>query len=113
VTVTAQKVAGERGVRAVWEKKSEQAAVPMDGRLTTMLEMGVMAAGIPVRLMVSGAGHDAMMVATRMPAAMLFLRSPGGLSHHPEESVLPGDVEKALAAGVEFLNVLAESQGGK
>jgi allantoate deiminase len=113
VAAMAQKVAGERGVRAVWEKKSEQAAVPMDGRLTTMLEMGVMAAGIPVRLMVSGAGHDAMMMATRMPAAMLFLRSPGGLSHHPEESVLPGDVEKALAAGVEFLNVLAESQGGK
>ena len=46
--------------------------------------------------MVSGAGHDAMIVARRMPAAMLFLRSPGGLSHHPDESVLPEDVAAAL-----------------
>ena len=38
--------------------------------------------------MTSGAGHDAMIVAARMPAAMLFLRSPGGISHHPDESVL-------------------------
>jgi allantoate deiminase len=72
--------------------------------------MSVMAAGVPARVMVSGAGHDAMMVAPRVPAAMLFLRSPGGLSHHPDESVLPGDVEKALAAGVEFLHMLAEAQ---
>jgi allantoate deiminase len=46
-------------------------------------------------------------MAARMPAAMLFLRSPRGLSHHPDEDVLPGDVEKALMAGVEFLRVLA------
>ncbi|MDR3735146.1 MAG: allantoate amidohydrolase [Acidobacteriaceae bacterium] len=110
MVAAAQSVTSGRGVRAEWEKQSEQAAVPMDARLTTMLEMSVMAAGVPARVMVSGAGHDAMMVAPRMPTAMLFLRSPGGLSHHPDESVLPGDVEKALAAGVEFLHMLAEAQ---
>ena len=36
--------------------------------------------------MPSGAGHDAMIMAGRMPTAMLFLRSPGGLSHHPDEA---------------------------
>ena len=41
------------------------------------------------RSITSGAGHDAMIVARRVPAAMLFLRSPGGLSHHPDEAVLP------------------------
>ena len=49
--------------------------------------------------MTSGAGHDAMILAPHVPSAMLFLRSPGGISHHPDESVLPGDVDVALEAG--------------
>ena len=49
-------------------------------------------------------------VARRVPAAMLFLRSPGGLSHHPDEAVLPGDVEAALATGVEFLRRLRDDR---
>jgi len=53
--------------------------------------------------MTSGAGHDAMVVAPHLPSVMLFLRSPGGLSHHPNETVLPGDVEAALATASHFL----------
>jgi allantoate deiminase len=56
--------------------------------------------------MASGAGHDAMIVARRMPAAMLFLRSPGGISHHPDETVLAEDVDAALDVGREFLEWL-------
>ncbi|GAC1418810.1 MAG: allantoate amidohydrolase [Acidobacteriaceae bacterium] len=82
----------------------EQAAVLMDPRLTRVLADAVTdISGTPARTMASGAGHDAMIVARRIPSAMLFLRTPGGLSHHPEEAVLPGDVEVALAAGLEFL----------
>jgi allantoate deiminase len=57
--------------------------------------------------MVSGAGHDAMILAPHMPAAMLFLRSPGGVSHHPAENVLPEDVDLALAIGQTFIESLA------
>ena len=46
----------------------------------------VKAADYPVKTMPSGAGHDAMVMAARVPTAMLFLRSPGGISHHPSES---------------------------
>jgi allantoate deiminase len=53
--------------------------------------------------MVSGAGHDAMIMARRVPASMLLLRSPGGISHHPDESVLEEDVEAALAVGGRLL----------
>ena len=108
VIAAAEKIAKERGVLASHKKMSEQAAVPMDAQLTELLAAAVKAAGVPVRMMVSGAGHDAMMVAPQMPAAMLFLRSPGGLSHHPDESVVPGDVEHALAAGMKFLEELAK-----
>jgi allantoate deiminase len=41
---------------------------------------------------------------------MLFLRSPGGLSHHPGETVLPHDVEAAFATGVEFLRSLRDDR---
>ena len=47
----------------------------------------------------------------RMPASILFLRSPGGISHHPDETVLPEDVAAALAAGARFLELLEARVG--
>jgi len=51
-----------------------------------------------------------MIVARRVPSALLFLRTPGGLSHHPSETVLPVDIEAALATGVEFLHLLRDDR---
>jgi allantoate deiminase len=42
-------------------------------------------------------------VARTMPAAMLFLRTPGGLSHHPDEAVAAADVQAALEVAWSFL----------
>jgi allantoate deiminase len=56
--------------------------------------------------MPSGAGHDAMVMAARVPTAMLFLRSPGGISHHPDETVLEEDVTAALDVCRKFLERL-------
>jgi allantoate deiminase len=83
----------------------------MASDLTALLRVAAArSSGAEPRLMTSGAGHDAMIVARRVPAAILFLRSPGGLSHHPDESVLPSDVEAALATGVEFLRSLRDDR---
>jgi allantoate deiminase len=49
-------------------------------------------------------------MASLAPMAMLFLRSPGGISHHPDEGVLPEDVEVALRVMVQFLLRLAGGQ---
>jgi allantoate deiminase len=57
--------------------------------------------------MSSGAGHDAMVMAGRMPTTMLFLRSPGGISHSPAEAVRDEDVEAALEVSYRFLERLA------
>jgi allantoate deiminase len=46
-------------------------------------------------------------MATAAPAAMLFVRSPGGLSHHPGEAVTHDDVAAALAAMIDFVQRLA------
>ena len=58
--------------------------------------------------MPSGAGHDAMVMAAKVPTTMLFLRSPGGISHHPDESVLRQDVVAALEAGMHFLEEMEQ-----
>jgi allantoate deiminase len=84
-----------------------QPAVPMDERMTALLSDAIEVAGMPQKHMSSGAGHDAMVMAVRLPTAMLFLRSPGGMSHHPAESVLEEDVAASLCVGREFLRRMA------
>jgi allantoate deiminase len=99
----AQTIAARRGLTASSAIKLNQSAVDMDASLTAVLAEAVEQSGFRVHIMTSGAGHDAMIMARRMPAAMLFLRSPGGVSHHPDESVLIEDVAAALTVGAAFL----------
>ncbi|MGE5156909.1 MAG: M20/M25/M40 family metallo-hydrolase, partial [Gemmatimonas sp.] len=42
--------------------------------------------------MPSGAGHDAQVLATIMPAGMLFVPSIGGISHHWRENTADEDI---------------------
>jgi len=103
----AQAIAEKRGLAFEHGALLEQAAVPMDERITSFVADAIEAAGFPAKMMVSGAGHDAMVLAARVPTAMLFLRSPAGLSHHPDEAVLEEDVDAALRVGRIFLERLA------
>jgi allantoate deiminase len=99
----ALEMGAKRGVKVDWQMRMEQPAVAMDINATGALERAIARAGFPVHRMVSGAGHDAMIMARRFPAAMLFVRSPGGVSHHPDETVLVEDVAAALKVGAHFL----------
>ena len=103
----ARDIARGRNLTAGIDLLLDQRAVPMDAHLRTHLEAAVVAAGYPVHLMPSGAGHDAMVLADRCPAAMLFLRTPGGVSHCPDETVREEDVEAAIQVGTAFLEHVA------
>ncbi len=103
----ARAIAERRGLAVRHQAQLEQPAVPMDERLTSFVADAIEAAGMPVKQMTSGAGHDAMVLAARVPTTMLFVRSPGGLSHHPGEAVLEEDVDAALRVGRFFLERLA------
>jgi allantoate deiminase len=103
----ADAIAARRGLTMQWTLQMDQPAVPMDERMTAFLAEAIENAGLPPKRMHSGAGHDAMVMAARVPAAMLFLRSPGGISHHPAESVRAEDVEQALEVSRRFLERLA------
>lgn len=107
----AQQIAARRGLTFTSELRLDQPAAPMDAGLTEVLAQAVRVGGHSDHRMPSGAGHDAMIMAKQMPAAMLFLRSPGGISHHPDESVLAQDVAAALETGVHFLEQLERLHG--
>ena len=102
----AKAIALKRGLALEQTRQMDQPAVPMDERLTAYLVDAIAAAGMQEKRMTSGAGHDAMVMAARIPTAMLFLRSPGGISHHPDETVREEDVVAALNVGRKFLERL-------
>jgi len=56
--------------------------------------------------MVSGAGHDAAIMSHYTQSALMFVRSPNGISHNPLETVLEEDVNQALNAVGKFLEQL-------
>ncbi len=109
----ASAIARRRGLICVGKIQMQQPAVSMDEQMTAYLAESVEASGFPVRRLPSGAGHDAMVMATRLPTAMLFLRSPGGISHHPDESVVAEDLDAALLVAELFLSRIARIQDNK
>jgi allantoate deiminase len=105
----AQGVAARRGLSAREATLSKQDAVAMDPFLMAEIGQAICKTGCESHRMVSGAGHDAMILAEKIPSAMIFLRTPGGISHDPAESVAVEDVEKAIECGVILLDQLAAS----
>jgi allantoate deiminase len=108
---TANAITDRRSLAMQCTPQMDQPAVSMDERLTAYMVDAMEASGFPRKQMHSGAGHDAMVMASRMPSAMLFLRSPGGISHNPAESVRTEDVEAALEVSLHFLKRLAAEVG--
>ena len=89
------------------ERREQHAATRSNDRLTSTLAAAAESLGHHPLRMVSGAGHDAAMMSVVCPMTMLFVRSIGGISHHPDEAVHPADVHAALDVMVAFLERLA------
>ena len=105
----AEGIAARRGLSVQERTLLSQRAVAMDSFLNGEIEQAILKTGCKPHRMVSGAGHDAMIMVERVPAAMIFLRTPGGISHDPAESVGCKDVEKAIECGLHLLDQLAAS----
>jgi N-carbamoyl-L-amino-acid hydrolase len=64
--------------------------------------------GVPLFVMPSGAGHDAMKLHEVMPQAMLFVRGENsGISHNPLESTTTDDMQLCIDAFAHVLHHLA------
>jgi allantoate deiminase len=105
----AEEIAKRRGLLVRWSTLLSQGAVAMNSFLVRQAEEAIRRAGCQPHTMVSGAGHDAMILAEKVPSTMIFLRTPGGISHAPEEIVEIEDVAKALESGLHLLDLLASS----
>ena len=101
-------IGAARGVEVAWEDVQATPAVRCDPGLTDHLA-GIAAAvtGAGVPRLASGAGHDAVMLSTVAPVAMLFVRCERGISHHPDEAVRADDVAVALDVTTRLLEELA------
>ena len=82
----ARMVAQEDGVTVDLKRLEKVSAVQFDEKIVSVLEKTADALGIRFRRMVSGAGHDAQLMAGICPAAMIFVPSLNGISHSPRES---------------------------
>ncbi|WP_404338579.1 allantoate amidohydrolase [Sphingomonas sp. MMS12-HWE2-04] len=104
-------IAEARRVAIATQQTNDLAASPCDAALSDLLAASVAAQGIAPLRLVSGAGHDAMILAALCPTAMLFVRCKGGVSHNPAEHVAPQDAEIALQVMLGFLDRLGERHG--
>lgn len=103
-------IAHRRQVTLSVELQQDLKATPCDPGLTRLMEQAVQTAtGTVPRTLVSGAGHDAMVMAGLVPVSMLFLRCRAGISHHPDEAVMKDDVEAGLRAMTDFIERFATS----
>lgn len=104
ITLFAERLAQRRNVGVTFDWYYGAEAVQCDPSFQALFQQAAPAAPT----LPSGAGHDAMAVAALCPVGMLFIRSPKGISHHPDETVLPQDVELAYSALIASVELLAE-----
>jgi allantoate deiminase len=103
---TLERVAAEEQLELEVTKTHRKPPTPLDPGLQDLLAQGAAAEGATARSMPSGAGHDAMVLAKHVPAAMLFVPSRAGISHSPDEYTSPEQCElgaRVLARAVRAL----------
>lgn len=108
---SAARIARKRGLRQRWRRTQENAAVACAPELTAQLAQSVRAVQGRSLALVSGAGHDGVVMSALAPVAMLFVRCRDGLSHHPDEHASSADLGVALRVMVDFLARMAQQHG--
>jgi hydantoinase/carbamoylase family amidase len=107
IAAFAQEAAARRGMRAEYRPRQRLPATHLDERIVGALEEAARSTGEPYMLMPSGAAHDTMCVADRVPSAMVFVPCKDGISHSPLEDANPADA--GLAAEI-ILNAIRALQ---
>jgi hydantoinase/carbamoylase family amidase len=107
IAAFAEQAAARRGMTARFEQRQTLAATPMDERIVGALEAAAQETGEPFMLMPSGAAHDTMCVADRVPSAMVFVPCKDGVSHSPLEDASPADAALAAEIILDAIRALA------
>ncbi|MDJ1160163.1 allantoate amidohydrolase [Chelatococcus sp. SYSU_G07232] len=107
IVASLEVIAARRGVEVAVDLYFDAPATAMDRRLMATLEHAAKTEGMTPRRLYSGAGHDAMAMAGLCPAAMLFVRCKGGISHNPAESITADDADAAVRVLLQAVRDLA------
>lgn len=102
----AEELAAGAGVEVRLKDHQSQPAAHMDSRLCELMKSSMMACDEGDLTLLSGAGHDAVVMSDVFPTALLFVRQENGVSHHPDEHVEVDDVAAAIKVTTEFVNQL-------
>ncbi len=94
----AERSAADHGVTLSVRQESYIPLVRFDEGLRDRIAGVLAAAGTPAPVLPTGAGHDAGLLAARLPTAMLFVRNPTGVSHSPAEHADLADCEAGVRA---------------
>jgi allantoate deiminase len=98
-----EEIENRRRVKAHSRIIQETTSVQCSTALSDLMRNAVRRHQPEVIDLVSGAGHDAAIMAKITPIAMLFVRCAGGVSHHPDESVRVDDIRVALDVLTDFV----------
>ncbi len=85
----ARSAAAARGATVEVVEHQRQPPTPMDSGLVDALAASAAHLGVDTMRMPSGAAHDTMLVAQRVPSAMVFVPCKDGISHSPAEEARP------------------------
>jgi allantoate deiminase/N-carbamoyl-L-amino-acid hydrolase len=98
-------IAARRHVSVEQRRVHQAASVPCAPALQVAWAASIeRITGRPALRLPSGAGHDAMMMASLTEIGMLFVRcGNGGISHHPDERLSAADAEVAARVFRDFL----------
>lgn len=107
IRAAAAEAAAEHGVHLEVRRESFTPLVTFHPELRDRLVRVLAAAGAQPPVLPTGAGHDAGVLASRIPTAMLFVRNPTGVSHSPAEYAAAADCEAGVIALASVLEDLA------
>jgi allantoate deiminase len=107
----ARRTAAARRMKVSSQLVQQTTSVACSRKLSGLLERATKLHQPQIIRLPSGASHDAAILARITPAAMLFIRCKGGISHHPDESASRRDVQLAFLVLNDFLRLLAIEYG--
>ncbi len=100
-------LAGRRGLTAIVDEIVRDEPASCAPAVVAAADAACAALGVSARHMISGAYHDALILARKVPVGMLFVPSAGGISHHPDEHTDREDIDRGAAVLGEVLATLA------
>ena len=102
-----EEIAAERGIGISYEVVGDILPMDMHSAVKGQLQAAAETCGVAWKPMISGAGHDSQVMASKVPTGMLFVPSVEGRSHSAAEYTSPEDAARGATVLAAALRRLA------